>query len=96
VFVEKRPGVSAASTLVAKTVDPRNSGHSSLFCFQFDLRGFGKGGEGNDNQQLLAVSVQFLNTFLVNLIARTQPLVRNFRQPSSICIKVRIVTKHGT
>lgn len=39
VLVEERSGVAATCTLVANTVDPRNRGHSSLFCLHFDLRG---------------------------------------------------------
>jgi hypothetical protein len=37
VFVEERPRVAAASTLVANSVDPRNSGHSSPFGLHFEL-----------------------------------------------------------
>lgn len=82
VFVEEGPGVTAASTLVANAVDPRNRGHSSLFCLHFDIRG--QEMEGNDIQQLSAASVQSLTLFLSTWFPRTQPLVRNFKEPSSI------------
>lgn len=44
VFVEECSGVAAACTLIANAVDPRNRGHSSLFCLHFDLRGEETGG----------------------------------------------------
>lgn len=37
VFVEERPRVAAASTLVANSVDPRNRSHSSPFGLHFEL-----------------------------------------------------------
>jgi hypothetical protein len=40
--------------------------------------------EGNDIQQLSAASVQSLTLFLSTWFPRTQPLVRNFKEPSSI------------
>lgn len=38
VFVEERPGVATATTIVSNSIDARDSGHASLFGLHLDLR----------------------------------------------------------